>query len=268
MKHNDDVVIISEKLAGYSSSRKKRIFRKVTQAALGSIPWVGGVISAIASFREGEEQAATDSLQKEWLEEHGRKIQELISTLTSIIERLDSFGEEVKDRMESEDYLSIVRRGFKEWDDASTDQKKKLIVQLMTNAGLSRLCSDDVIRLFQDWISHYHEIHFAVIATIYNNSGWSRNKIWQKIRGAIPRENSAEADLFKLLIRDLSTGGIIRQHRETNLNGEFVKAQKKPSSRSTTLKSAFDDQETYELTELGRQFVHYTMEEVVLRVTQ
>jgi hypothetical protein len=32
------------------------------------------------------------------------------------------------------------------------------------------------------------------------------------------------------------------------------------------MKSAFDDSEQYELTELGRQFVHYTMNEVVPRI--
>jgi hypothetical protein len=32
------------------------------------------------------------------------------------------------------------------------------------------------------------------------------------------------------------------------------------------MKSAFDDVEQYELTELGRHFVHYTMNEVVPRI--
>ena len=32
------------------------------------------------------------------------------------------------------------------------------------------------------------------------------------------------------------------------------------------MKSAFDDVEQYELTELGNQFVHYTMNEVVPRI--
>jgi hypothetical protein len=32
------------------------------------------------------------------------------------------------------------------------------------------------------------------------------------------------------------------------------------------LKSAFDDQESYVLTALGKQFVHYTMNEIVARI--
>jgi hypothetical protein len=55
-------------------------------------------------------------------------------------------------------------------------------------------------------------------------------------------------------------GGLIRQHRETDYAGNFIK---KPARRvpgqtaSSTAKSSFDDQDTYELTELGDQFVHY-----------
>jgi len=33
------------------------------------------------------------------------------------------------------------------------------------------------------------------------------------------------------------------------------------------MKSAFDDEEPYVLTELGSQFVHYTMNEVVKRIS-
>jgi hypothetical protein len=56
------------------------------------------------------------------------------------------------------------------------------------------------------------------------------------------------------------TGGVIRQHRETDYHGNFVK--KPPVKRayaSGTLKSAFDDDEQYELTKVGQQFVHYAM---------
>jgi hypothetical protein len=76
----------------------------------------------------------------------------------------------------------------------------------------------------------------------------------------------AEADLFKMLIRDLSTGGVIRQHRDTTYDGQFVKRKAPRKVGPSTLKSAFDDKEPYELTELGKQFVHYTMNEIVPRV--
>ena len=83
-----------------------------------------------------------------------------------------------------------------------------------------------------------------------------------------PREDSAQADVYRLLIRDLSTGGVIRQHRETDASGQFIKKSTRGRSRSSSrvMTSAFDDTEPYELTELGSQFVHYTMNEVTPRI--
>lgn len=79
----------------------------------------------------------------------------------------------------------------------------------------------------------------------------------------LPREDSAEADLYRLLFHDLSTGRIIRQHRETNAYGEFIarSAPKKTKNDSgqKIMKSAFDREEPYELSGLGQQFVHYAM---------
>ena len=78
------------------------------------------------------------------------------------------------------------------------------------------------------------------------------------------REDSAEADLFKLLIHELTTGYVVRQHRETDYQGNFIKQRpQKSASTSTTMKSAFADDKQYELTELGKQFVHYAMNEIV-----
>ena len=70
-----------------------------------------------------------------------------------------------------------------------------------------------------------------------------------------------------MLIHDMSFGRVIRQIRQTTGDGRFLR---KPAGRrgaaSPIMKSAFDNEEQYELTELGKQFVHYCMEEVVPRV--
>ncbi|PYI94917.1 MAG: hypothetical protein DME98_18330 [Verrucomicrobia bacterium] len=257
----------SQELSKLEPSRQQRILRKLALAALGSIPWVGGFMAAIASIKEDDAQSGTDNLQRQWLEEHAKKIKELADTLSAMLQRLDSFGEEVKQRLESDEYLDLIRSGFRKWDEASTSEKKRLIANLLTNSGASRLTSDDVIRLFLDWIEMYHEIHFAVIREVYRKPGITRHTIWKTIHGVFPREDSAEADLFRMLIRDLSMGGVIRQHRETTYSGEFVARKPQRGTRASgVLKSAFDTEEPYELTELGRQFVHYTMEEVVPRV--
>ncbi len=131
------------------------------------------------------------------------------------------------------------------------------------------MCSDDVIRLFLDWVDLYHETHFSVIREIFQNPGSSRYEIWTALYGEPPREDSAEADLFKLLIRDLSTGGVIRQERDVNSLGQFVRKtpqRRRRGTAPTTIESAFEDSKPYVLTELGKQFVHYTMNEVVTRI--
>ncbi len=76
--------------------------------------------------------------------------------------------------------------------------------------------------------------------------------------------------MFRLLIRDLSTGGIIRQHRETDYAGNFLKnarPKSRPGTSSNLQKSAFDDGEGYELTALGDQFVHYAMTDIPIKLT-
>src|ERR1700674_5368553 len=90
---------------------------------------------------------------------------------------------------------------------------------------LRPLTSDDVIKLFLDWIKNYSEFHFAVIGAIYNNAGITRGAVWRKLGRSPVREDSSDADLFRLLFRDLSTGGIVRQHRETDYDGKFLAKQ-------------------------------------------
>src|SRR5438477_8301131 len=104
----------TEELAKLEPSRQQRVLRKFVLAALGSIPWVGGFMSALATIKEDEAQAKVDNLQKQWLEEHARKIKELAGTLFEMINRLESFGEDVKKRIESEEYLTLIRKGFRQ----------------------------------------------------------------------------------------------------------------------------------------------------------
>jgi len=69
------------------------------------------------------------------------------------------------------------------------------------------------------------------------------------------------------MIRELSMGSVIRQHRETTADGRFL-AQRVTTRRAKkiTLESAFEDSKPYELTDLGTQFVHYAMSELVPRI--
>jgi hypothetical protein len=258
---------IRQELIKTFGSKRGRLYSKIFSSALGSIPWVGGFLSVLADFHSDEEQVKSNILLKQWLEEHQLKMTELADTLVKVVQRLDEFPEEIDERLQSDEYLQLVKKSFRIWDNSDTLEKKELIRKLLTNAGAHKLAHDDLVRLFLDWLNSFHEAHFAVVRSIYNNEGITRYEIWQELHGQSVREDSLEADVFKLLIRDLSTGSVIRQHRETDYAGNFIKKQaKKGSGTSRTFKSAFDSTEGYELTELGRLFVHYTMTEVVSQI--
>ena len=246
---------------------RKRRFERFALAALSSIPWVGGFLSASASASAEADQFKINEVHRRWLEEHARKLHLLGQVLGEMTNRIEGFGPEGHDRLETEAYLSLIRQGFRTWDESATEEKRRLVQALLTSAAGTALCSDDVVRLFLDWIERYHEIHFAVICEVYSNPGITRLGIWTNIYGHPERDDSPEADLFRLLIHDLSTGRVIRQHRPVNAYGQFIKKPKSSSSPSSpVMKSAFDDTEGYELSELGKQFVHYTMSEIVPRI--
>lgn len=250
-------------------AERQRRYRRFLLEAMSSVPWVGGLIAAIAAIDSERDQGKINELQQEWLAVHKDKMKELGGTLLEILQRLETLGDEVQARMQSEEYLSLVRKAFRVWDQADTREKRTLIQNLLTNAGGTPLTADDVVRLFIQWIDYYHEAHFAVVRAIYKNPGATRAEMWASVHGKPVREDSAEADLFKLLVRELSMGGVIRQHRETTADGQFLKKQPVRTPKGyapRTMKSAFDDGEQYELTELGQQFVHYTMNEVVPRI--
>lgn len=264
-----DLVQVRTELTQPPPSKKRRVAEKFLLAAIGAIPWVGGFITAGASLRDDAKAERRDDLQTTWLEEHQKKIDSLGGTLADVKTRLKALGPIIEERIQSEEYLGLVRKAFRVWDQADTDEKRRYACNVIVNAAGSRVCSDDVVRLFIDWIKMYHEVHFTFIREIFQHPGVTRYTMWAAIYGEdLPREDSAEADLFKLMIRDLSTGGVVRQDREVNYAGKFVRRRpvRRGGPASSTVESAFEDTKSYVLTELGKQFVHYTMNEVVTRL--
>lgn len=96
-------------------------------SAMGSIPWVSGFFAASTALHSELEQGKENELQKTWLEEHTQKIDELAYTIYQIFEKIESVGDKIDKRFESEEYLSIVREGFKEQDNAKTFENKEFI---------------------------------------------------------------------------------------------------------------------------------------------
>lgn len=238
-------------------------------SCLSVIPGVGGAIGGVTGVWSEKEQNTVNELFAAWFRLQEDELIEIGKTLFEVIIRLDKQDADVMKRIESKEYLSLIKKAFRNWSAAESEQKRVLIRNLLSNAGASRqLSTDDVLRLFIDWIDQYSEAHFAVIKAVYNAQGITRLGIWTKIHGQAVREDSADADLFKLLVSDLSQGHVIRQHREKDYAGNFIRqASVHHGQSSTQYASAFDNEKQYELTELGMQFVHYTMNEIVPKLT-
>lgn len=245
-------------------------YMRFTLAALSSIPWIGSFLGAAASLSGELSQDKTNELLILWLQEHEGKIKELWATLQEIFGRLDNFGEEVQARIESPEYLALVRSAFRTWDNADTEEKRQMAKRLILNAGASTLSTDDLVRLFIKWIDDYHESHFLVIKEIYQHPGITRGQIWDQSHTERPPDSSSQAGLFSYLIRDLSIGGVIHIEKDVTVRGEYLK---KPTTYhpkgtgSQTMESPFEDTKPYVLTELGKEFVHYVLDEVAPQIS-
>ncbi len=246
--------------------------RGAMNVAGGILPFAGGFLSAAANvWGENEQENATEALRA-WIKMLEDELREKQRTILEIMARLDMHDGRIAERIKSTEYQSLLKQAFRNWAGTESQKKQDYIRNILTNAASSTIVSDDVIRLFVKWLHDYSELHFAVIAELYKHPGSSRGQIWRNLGKGDVREDSADADLFKLLVRDLSTGGIIRQHRETDYYGNFV-AKKSVGARGgsrgegRTMKSAFDEADNYELTALGQQFVHYAMSEVTVKIS-
>jgi hypothetical protein len=251
------------------SGKISRISRGAMQIAGGAIPLAGGVLSAVAGAWSEGEQEKVNRFFEHWIQMLQDELKEKEQTIIEIMARLDLQDDAISERVESKEYQSLIRKTFREWSGAESEDKRAYIRNILANAAATQVTSDDVVRLFIDWINQYSEMHFQVIGAIYNSDGITRGQIWKKIGKGAVREDSADADLYKLLFRDLSTGGIIRQHREVDRFGNFVPKPTQRRQKGSGPKppvSAFDEDEGYDLTALGQQFVHYAMTDLPLKI--
>lgn len=249
----------------------KQSTRATMQAVGGAIPIFGGILSAAAGVWSETEQEKINVLIKNHIKMLEEEIIEKAKTMEEVISRLDMHEKETSERIASPEYQSILKKTFRNWSKIDTEEKRVMIRNILSNSAATTVTDDDVVKMFIDWIDVFSELHIKTISAIYNTNGITRFGIWDKMGKTRTREDSAGADLFKLVIRDLSTGGIIRQHKETDYNGNFIinrtRTQAKTHINSRVATSAFDNNEPYELTGLGQQFVHYAMTEKPIKIT-
>lgn len=202
-----------------------------------------------------------------WLRLQREEMKEIGRTLLQVLQGLDLSKKKVRERLESFEYLKLIRKSFRSWSTVESDEKREMIRNMLINASVKTSSPDYVLSMFIDWLDEYTDSHFEVIKRIFLSEpvGLTRKEIWIQLKDHVPPEDSAEADLFRLLMLDLTTGHVVRQPREKNFYGNFVRTKPKRSAGSDVSAqqqiSAFDDEKKYVLTELGKQFVSYTMKE-------
>jgi hypothetical protein len=228
----------------------------------------GGAVSAGVGVWAESEQASANELFAACLQKHEEQFAEITGIVYEVISRANLEDEQVRARVESEEYQTLVQKAFRDRATYETKEKREHLRKLLTNATVPGIVPDDLIRLFIDWLRNYHELHFRVMALVRSEPMSTRADIWDGLHGEDVREDSAEADLFATLIHDLSTGHVIRQHREKSGDGKFLRQRSRPGCRvrSPYMKSRFDDEKAYELTELGERFIHYVMDEMVKKL--
>lgn len=233
----------------------------------------GGAIGGALNFGSEKDQRRVNEIIHMWLKAQADELQEIGKTMFEVMEKLDLEDERVRQRIESPEYLRLIKKCFRDWSAAESEEKRQLITQLLINAAGAHITTDDTVSLFVNWIDTYSEGHFKVVRAIYNHAGSTRKDVWLRMNpgaseSAFPREDSPEADLFKLYVQDLTMGHIIRQHRPTDYMGNFIPQPRarRETGRGNTYTSAFDDAKQYELTQLGEQFVHYTMSDATKKL--
>lgn len=229
---------------------------------------LGGPISAWASRISDQEQSVVNNLLNIWLQRLEGDLREMANVMGDVLSRLDLNNEKIRERVESPEYMRLVNQAFRNWSSSESQEKREMLRKLLANAAGDNITGDDVISMFITWIDRYTETHFKVVAAVYQTPGVTKLGMWSAIDGSQVRDDSAEADLFKFITHELTTGYVIRQRRDTTADGMFVTKSK---TRSTTprgvMKTPFDNVDPYVLTGLGEQFVHYCLNELVPKIS-
>ena len=98
----------------------------------GLVPFAGGAISGVSSVWSEQEQQKINALIQAWLKLQEDEIKEIGQTMFEILARLDLNDENVAKRMESPEYLSLIKKAFRDWSAAESEEKRKLIRNLLT----------------------------------------------------------------------------------------------------------------------------------------
>jgi gas vesicle protein len=113
----------------------------------GVVPFAGGLLSAAAGAWSENEQERVNKFFKHWIKMLEDEIKEKERTILEIMARLDIHDEEIAKRLESKEYQSLLKKTFREWSGAESEDKRTYIRNILANAAASNMTSDEVVRL-------------------------------------------------------------------------------------------------------------------------
>src|SRR5258708_6525909 len=120
-------------------------------ALLGGVPFVGGAFRGAARAWSDAEQAYYNKGTANWLKLQQDEMQEIGIAIAEVVRRRDLNDEETQKRIESPEYLSLIKKCFRDWSAAESEEKRVYVRNLLTTAATSRICTDDVVRMFIQW---------------------------------------------------------------------------------------------------------------------
>jgi len=110
----------------------------------GAIPLLGGAVSGAAGAWSEKEQDHFNRVAASWLQLQKDEIKEIGVTIAEILTRLDLNDEDIRKRIESPEYLSLLKKCFRDWSAAESEAKRILVRNLLSNAAVNKICTDDV----------------------------------------------------------------------------------------------------------------------------
>ena len=153
------------------SGRKGQVARGAIQAIGGLLPFASGLFSAAAGAWTEEEQRRVNDFLHGLVQMVQDEVREKHQTMLEIAARLDMHDEDIKKRIQSEEYQKLLKKAFRNWAGAESDKKREYVRNTLANAAATRVTTDEVVSLFLDWLHTYSIFHFAVIGDIYQHPG-------------------------------------------------------------------------------------------------
>jgi len=108
-------------------------------AASGAIPFLGGVLAAIAGMWGEAEQEQANKILHQWIQMLEDELREKGKTIAEIMARLDMGDEATVHRVESEEYQVLLKKSFRKWSSIDSESKREKIRNILSNAAATRL---------------------------------------------------------------------------------------------------------------------------------